>query len=111
MGQCVPRLRHVILDDCGRRSVGGDLLLHIPLFYGQATVGAGTVIIVYIGVACTGGGGYLASIWRVPGTIPGTVKVLLVSSSAVWDTAGSHWTTPSPEMDSSTSDSDSPAPA
>ena len=31
----MPRLRRVILDDWGRRSVGGDLLLNIPLFYGQ----------------------------------------------------------------------------
>ena len=32
----------VILDDWGRRSVGGDLLLNIPLFYGQA-LGNGSV--------------------------------------------------------------------
>ena len=31
------RLRRVIPDDCGRRSVGGDLLLNFPLFDGQAT--------------------------------------------------------------------------
>ena len=30
------------------RSVGGDLLLNFPLFYGQATVGVGTVLIWYL---------------------------------------------------------------
>ena len=29
------RLRRVILADSGHRSVGGDLLLNFPLFYGQ----------------------------------------------------------------------------
>ena len=47
----------MILADGGHRSVGGDLLLNFPLFYGQATVGVGTVIIPYIGVAYTRGGG------------------------------------------------------
>ena len=54
--QCMPRLRRVIHADWGHRSVGGDLLLNFPLFYGQATVGVGTVIIPYIGVAYTRGG-------------------------------------------------------
>ena len=35
--QFVSRLRRVILEECGRRSVGGDLFLDVPLFYGQAT--------------------------------------------------------------------------
>ena len=30
------RPRSLILEECGHRSVGGDLLLDFPLFYGQA---------------------------------------------------------------------------
>ena len=39
----MPRLRRVIHADGGHRSVGGDLLLNFPLFYGQATLGVGSV--------------------------------------------------------------------
>ena len=40
----------------GCRSVGGDLSLDFPPLYGQATVGVGTVLVVYMGVTYTRGG-------------------------------------------------------
>ena len=68
-GQCVPRLRRVILDICGHRSVGGDLLLDIPLFYVQTTPGVGSVNFSTVDF----GGAFFNSLYCVPCVFPDTL--------------------------------------